>query len=89
VPELYISLELLAYISFSNKVGGGALESKKLRTTDLNHFTLGFIVHLFCLQTGEIMSIPESHTVIQVPVDDFVTMINNYCKVRTLYSAEQ
>uniref|UniRef100_A0A8C1ZCV2 Essential meiotic structure-specific endonuclease 1 n=1 Tax=Cyprinus carpio TaxID=7962 RepID=A0A8C1ZCV2_CYPCA len=26
------------------------------------------------------MSIPDSNTVIQVPVDDFVTMINNYCK---------
>ncbi|KAG1931749.1 crossover junction endonuclease EME1 [Pimephales promelas] len=36
--------------------------------------------HSPCPQTGEIMSIPESHTVIQVPVDDFVTMINNYCK---------
>ncbi|KAK2876498.1 hypothetical protein QQF64_004704 [Cirrhinus molitorella] len=32
-----------------------------------------------CPQTGE-MSIPDSNTVIQVPVDDFVTMINNYCK---------
>lgn len=36
------------------------------------------------LQTGEMMSIPDSNTVIQVPVDDFVTMINNYCKVGTL-----
>uniref|UniRef100_A0A671NMB1 Essential meiotic structure-specific endonuclease 1 n=2 Tax=Sinocyclocheilus anshuiensis TaxID=1608454 RepID=A0A671NMB1_9TELE len=33
-----------------------------------------------CPQTGEMMSIPDSNTVIQVPVDDFVTMINNYCK---------
>ncbi|KAK7122716.1 hypothetical protein R3I94_019726 [Phoxinus phoxinus] len=33
-----------------------------------------------CPQTGEIMSISDLHTVIQVPVDDFVTMINNYCK---------
>ncbi|XP_048026466.1 LOW QUALITY PROTEIN: crossover junction endonuclease EME1 [Megalobrama amblycephala] len=33
-----------------------------------------------CSQTGEMMSIPDSHTIIQVPVDDFVTMINNYCK---------
>ncbi|XP_051522563.1 crossover junction endonuclease EME1 [Myxocyprinus asiaticus] len=31
-------------------------------------------------QTGEMLSIPESHAVIQVPVDKFVTMINNYCK---------
>ncbi|XP_026132819.1 crossover junction endonuclease EME1 [Carassius auratus] len=33
-----------------------------------------------CPQTGEVMSISDSNTVIQVPVDDFVTMINNYCK---------
>ncbi|XP_050980543.1 crossover junction endonuclease EME1 [Labeo rohita] len=33
-----------------------------------------------CPQSGEMMSIPDSNTVIQVPVDDFVTMINNYCK---------
>uniref|UniRef100_A0A8C2BYR1 Essential meiotic structure-specific endonuclease 1 n=1 Tax=Cyprinus carpio TaxID=7962 RepID=A0A8C2BYR1_CYPCA len=33
-----------------------------------------------CPQTGEKMSIPDSNSVIQVPVDDFVTMINNYCK---------
>lgn len=33
-----------------------------------------------CQQTGEMMTIPESHTVIQVPLDDFVTMINNFCK---------
>ncbi len=41
---------------------------------------------MFYLQTGEMMSIPDSNTVIQVPVDDFVTMINNYCKVGTLCS---
>ncbi|XP_056325787.1 crossover junction endonuclease EME1 [Danio aesculapii] len=33
-----------------------------------------------CPQSGEMKSFPESHTVIQVPVDDFVTMINSYCK---------
>ncbi|XP_055032674.2 crossover junction endonuclease EME1 [Misgurnus anguillicaudatus] len=31
-------------------------------------------------QNGEVVTIPESHAVIQVPVDDFVTMINNFCK---------
>ncbi|XP_056626457.1 crossover junction endonuclease EME1 [Triplophysa dalaica] len=36
--------------------------------------------HSPCQQTGEMMTIPESHTVIQVPLDDFVTMINNFCK---------
>uniref|UniRef100_A0A673KQC1 Crossover junction endonuclease EME1-like n=2 Tax=Sinocyclocheilus rhinocerous TaxID=307959 RepID=A0A673KQC1_9TELE len=36
--------------------------------------------HSPCPQTGEMMSIPDSNTVIQVPVDDFVTMINNYSK---------
>ncbi|XP_067286260.1 crossover junction endonuclease EME1 [Pseudorasbora parva] len=39
--------------------------------------------HSPCPQTGEVMSIPDSHTVIQVPVDDFVTMINNYCKMQS------
>lgn len=81
--QLYISLDGKHFECLKQR----ALESKRLRTTDLNNFTLGFIVHLFCLQTGEIMSIPDSHTVIQVPVDDFVTMINNYCKVGTLCSA--
>lgn len=33
-----------------------------------------------CPQSGEMKSFPESHTIIQVPVDDFVTMINSYCK---------
>uniref|UniRef100_A0A672LV21 Essential meiotic structure-specific endonuclease 1 n=1 Tax=Sinocyclocheilus grahami TaxID=75366 RepID=A0A672LV21_SINGR len=33
-----------------------------------------------CPQTGEMMSIPDSNTVIQVSVDDFVTMVNNYSK---------
>ncbi|XP_051958192.1 crossover junction endonuclease EME1-like [Xyrauchen texanus] len=33
-----------------------------------------------CPQTGEMLSVPQSHAVIQVPVDTFVTMINNYCK---------
>ncbi|XP_049320602.1 crossover junction endonuclease EME1 [Astyanax mexicanus] len=31
-----------------------------------------------CPQTGELVSIPESHTVIQVPVEDFITMIHSY-----------
>ncbi|XP_005156276.1 crossover junction endonuclease EME1 [Danio rerio] len=33
-----------------------------------------------CPQSGEMKSFPESYTIIQVPVDDFVTMINSYCK---------
>ncbi|KAL7869467.1 hypothetical protein AOLI_G00134550 [Acnodon oligacanthus] len=31
-----------------------------------------------CPQTGELLSIPESHTVIQVPVEDFISMVHNY-----------
>ncbi|XP_072523610.1 crossover junction endonuclease EME1 [Salminus brasiliensis] len=31
-----------------------------------------------CPQTGELVSIPEAHTVIQVAVDDFIGMIHNY-----------
>ncbi|XP_066521787.1 crossover junction endonuclease EME1 [Hoplias malabaricus] len=31
-----------------------------------------------CLQTGELVSIPESHAVVQVPVEDFISMVHNY-----------
>ncbi|XP_076856017.1 structure-specific endonuclease subunit EME1 [Brachyhypopomus gauderio] len=36
-----------------------------------------------CPQTGELLSITESHTVLQVPVDDFINMVHHYKKEQT------
>uniref|UniRef100_A0A4W4HRT5 ERCC4 domain-containing protein n=1 Tax=Electrophorus electricus TaxID=8005 RepID=A0A4W4HRT5_ELEEL len=33
-----------------------------------------------CPQTGELLSITESHTVVQVPVDDIINMVHHYNK---------